>query len=102
MIGLMNWESVERLIQFIFSTPTIKEFQKGQPLQSVLEIFDAAAIIHHCHVLKDCVSTNKVSSVLIECAENAKLVGANNPPIYNLLRYFFCGKNIWKIIGVEH
>ena len=36
-------------------------------------------ILHHPHVLKDCGITNQVSSVLVECAENAKIVDVNHP-----------------------
>ena len=54
MIGLMNRAAVEHLIQFIFGNPTIKEFQKGQPLQYVLDKLSATVIICHRHVLKDC------------------------------------------------
>ena len=79
MIGSMNWAAVERLIQFIFGTPYIKEFQKLHTLRSVLEKFSAAVIIRQRHILEGCGSTNQVSSALIECAENAKIVDVNYP-----------------------
>ena len=83
----MNQAAVEHLIHFIFGTRSINEFQKGQPLRSVLETFAAAMILYHCHILKDCGSNNQVSSVLIECADNAKIVDVNNPlvPTFEVL-----------------
>ena len=45
-------------------------------------------ILYHCHILKDCGSNNQVSSVLIECADNAKIVDVNHslvPPFEVLI-----------------
>ena len=75
----MNQAAVELLIQFIFGTPTTKEFQKGQPLRSVLEKFSAAVIINHRHVLNYCGSTNQVSSILVEYAENVNFFYVSHP-----------------------
>ena len=67
MIGLMNQAAGAHLIQFIFGTPTIKEFQNGQPLRSILETFFTDTILRHRHVLKYCRSNNKVYYDLLEC-----------------------------------
>ena len=45
-------------------------------------------ILHHRRVLKYCYSTNQVSSVLIECADNAKIIDVNHslvPPFEVLI-----------------
>ena len=36
-------------------------------------------ILHHRHVLKGCGSTNQILSVLVECADNEKIVDVNQP-----------------------
>ena len=75
----MNRADVERLIQFIFGTPTIKEFHKVKPLRSVLDTFAVAVILCHRRVLKYCVGTNQVSFVLIEYADHSKIFDVNHP-----------------------
>ena len=68
MIGLMNTAGFERLIQFVFGTPTIKDFQKQKPMRFVLETFSAAVTLHQHYVIKDYDSTYQVYSFLIECS----------------------------------
>ena len=94
MIGLMNRAAIECLIQFIFGTPYIKEFQKLQTLRSVLEKFSAAVIINHRHVLNYCGSTNQVSSVLIECAENANDIDVNHHLVPPFELFLFWSKRL--------
>lgn len=95
-VGHSNNDSMRRLVDEMFAV-SIPEFQdlsgeggeKGV-LRDVLETFAAALLLHHPQVLADCGHTNKISSVLIDRAEKAKISYAGLPglsPAEVLLKY---------------
>ena len=79
MIGSENQAAVQRLIKEMFGIPSIPEFQEGGALQEVLGTYAASLILHHPQLLIDCCNANRVSSVLIKNAEDAKITDAQYP-----------------------